>query len=109
MAEDECCKCETPCWSGVWMETEGHGYMEISDSDERFHRPPPGWALDTVHHNVFNSSQIFRYVPVPAEVKSSRFIGPSAALVALGVTGVGVGARPMIDALLALTQGGFFL
>jgi hypothetical protein len=60
--------CEVPCWSGVWFEIEGLGYMEISDLDERTHRPPGGWTLDTVSVNVLNSSQIFRYVPVPAMV-----------------------------------------
>jgi hypothetical protein len=68
MTETERCECATPCWSGVWMETEGHGYMEIADSDPRFHRPPEGWTLVSIHYNVFNSSQIFRYVPVHALV-----------------------------------------
>ena len=60
--------CDVPCWSGVWFEIEGHGYMEISDLDERQHRPPEGWTLDSVSHNILNSSQIFRYLPVPAVV-----------------------------------------
>ena len=60
----ERCDCETPCWSGMWMEMEGHGYMEIADADERFHHPPAGWTLESIQYNVLNSSQIFRYVPM---------------------------------------------
>lgn len=64
---DSCC--EVPCWSGQWFEVEGHGYMEISDLDERQHRPPPGWKLESVNISVANSSQIFRYLAsVPAVV-----------------------------------------
>lgn len=57
-----------PCWSGMWFEIEGLGYMEISVHDERQHRPPPGWALDSISVSTANSSEIFRYVPVPAVV-----------------------------------------
>jgi len=56
--------CEVPCWSGVWFETSEEGYLEISDLDERLHRPPKGWGLVTVDVNVINSSQIFRYAPI---------------------------------------------
>lgn len=62
--------CEVPCWSGVWYETEEEGYLEISDLDERHHRPPEGWELLTVDYNIINSSQIFRYgvkASAPAE------------------------------------------
>ena len=55
--------CEVPCWSGVWFEIEGLGYLEIYDGDQRFHRPPEGWELHTIHYNILNSSQIFRYIP----------------------------------------------
>lgn len=54
---------EVPCWSGLWFEIEGMGYMEISDLDGRAHRPPEGWGLVSISHNLFNSSQIYRYFP----------------------------------------------
>lgn len=53
---------DVPGWSGMWLETAEVGYLEISDSDPRMHRPPAGWTLATVDECVEHSSQIFRYV-----------------------------------------------
>lgn len=83
------CECGVPCWSGVWFEIEGLGYMEISDSDARQHRPPEGWTLSKVDYNVLNSSQIFRYEPVSVPVPRKTFNHlPGATLVAAIGSGV---------------------
>lgn len=96
--------CEVPCWSGLWLETEEIGYLEISDLDERTHRPPEGWHLVDVKENVFRSSQIFRYVKVPAKIKvSPTSLGGVLAMV--GACGTAILGLPFVNAM--LTTGGF--
>jgi hypothetical protein len=51
-----------PDWSGVWFESEEVGFLEISDFDERLHRPPEGWRLVDTDVCQVHSSQIFRYI-----------------------------------------------
>lgn len=51
-----------PGWSGLFLEREEVAYLEVSDSDTRHHRVPPGWTLVTIDVCVEHSSQIFRYV-----------------------------------------------
>lgn len=53
-------------WSGMFLEDGDVGYMEISNADERFHRPPPGWTLVSINYNIFDSSEIFRYIKADA-------------------------------------------
>lgn len=53
---------DLPEWSGMWLERDQVGYLEISDFDERLHRPPEGWTLVDIDVCPLHSSQIFRYV-----------------------------------------------
>ena len=90
---------ELPCWSGVWFEAEGLGYMEIHDGDQRSHRPPPGWKLESIDHNVEHSSQVYRYVPVLAVVRQFP-LNIQGLLVAVCATGASVLGLPVIQAIL---------
>jgi hypothetical protein len=51
-----------PGWSGMFLERDEVAYLEISDSDSRHYRVPPGWILVTIDECPEHSSQIFRYV-----------------------------------------------
>lgn len=51
-----------PDWSGLFLEREEVGYLEVSDTDTRHHRVPRGWTLVDIDVCVDHSSQIFRYV-----------------------------------------------
>lgn len=53
-------------WSGLWLELDEVGYLEIADLDERYHRAPEGWALVDIDVCPEHSSQIFRYVKADA-------------------------------------------
>jgi hypothetical protein len=73
--------------------------MEISDADERHHRPPPGWKLERVDYNVFNSSQIFRYVPV--KVATSVVLTKTPGILAMvGACGTAILGLPLVHAIL---------
>lgn len=56
-----------PGWSGLFLELEEVAYLEVSDSDSRTYRPPPGWTLVTIDECPAHSSQIFRYVRTQCE------------------------------------------
>jgi hypothetical protein len=106
MSEQDDCQCEVPCWSGVWFEIEGHGYMEVSDLDERHHRPPEGWELASVDVSLTNSSQIFRYVPVRVERRAFlKRKAPGLATVMVGGSGMVTIALPIIEAMLRAPRG----
>lgn len=51
-----------PEWSGFFLERDDVAYLEISDSDDRYHRVPAGWTLADIDECPEHSSQIFRYV-----------------------------------------------
>lgn len=45
----------------MFLELAEVAYMEVADSDERYHRPPVGWQLATIDFCDARASQIFRY------------------------------------------------
>lgn len=95
------CEGEVPCWSGVWFEIEGHGYMEISDADELYHRPPGGWTLERVDVNPLRSSQIFRYIPVPSRVGAVVLDHKTPGVLAMvGACGTAIVGLPFIQAIM---------
>lgn len=51
-----------PEWSGLFLERDEVAYLEISDTDDRFHQAPPGWTLADIDVCPLRGSQIFRYV-----------------------------------------------
>lgn len=100
-----CEGCGIPCWSGVWYQTEEEGYLEISDLDDRYHRPPDGWELLTVDVNPLNSSQIFRYGPVSVAHSFNLSDATPGLLAAVGACGAAIVALPFVNAI--LTTYGF--
>ena len=92
-----------PEWSGLWLETSEVGYLEISDSDDRMHRPPPGWTLVSVDECPEHSSQVFRYVRTEAKSASVTFLSArmTGLLVAVCASGASILACPIIRAMLA--------
>ena len=91
-----------PEWSGMFLENNEVGYLEISDADDRLHRPPPGWTLVTIDECPEHSSQIFRYIRTePARVAlAPQVVG---LLVAICATGASVLGLPIIHSMLVHT------
>ena len=91
----------TPEWSGMFLERDEVGYLEVSDLDDRFHHAPPGWTLVTVDECPEHSSQIFRYVRTESAGSSAsldaRVVG---LLVAVCATGASLIGQPVIEAML---------
>lgn len=90
----------TPEWSGLWLENDEVGYLEVSDLDDRFFHAPPGWTLITVDECPEHSSQIFRYVRVDAAGSSRHYSQVVGLLVAVCATGASVLGLPVIQAIL---------